>query len=75
MTVDYNSLLGVKGMKFIYVMSKEDAEKMAVLGYALLKKASECDVYIFKNRDSANFSMDDLCDAEIQFVSSDILTF
>ena len=62
-------------MKFIYVMSQDNADKMSALGYKLLKKASERDVYIFQNKDVRNFALDELDSAGIQFVSTDILTF
>lgn len=62
-------------MSFIYVMTERDADQMLQLGYKLLKKAPDMNVYIFQNKDVTNFALDELCVAEVQFVTSDVLTF
>lgn len=63
-------------MQFVYVMSQEDKEKMIAMGYSLLKKHPENNVWVFKNYDVVGFSDDDrLVNADISFVLSDVLRF
>ena len=63
-------------MQFVYVMCQEDKEKMIAMGYSLLKKHPENNVWVFKNYDVVDFSDDDrLVNADISFVLSDVLRF
>lgn len=63
-------------MHFVYVMSQKDKEKMLEMGYTLLKKHPENNVWVFKNQDTIDFCNDDrLIAADISFVLSDVLRF
>ena len=63
-------------MKFIYVMSTSDMEKMLALGYRLIKSDERGGVYVFSNKESATFSdEDELEKAGIRHVLSDVITF
>lgn len=63
-------------MQFVYVMSKEDKDKMEDLGYVLIKEDKNNHIWVFKNKDVATFSSEDeISNAGISFVLSDMLTF
>ena len=63
-------------MKFVYVMSETDKEKMEALGYKFVKGDDRNGVYIFSNKDTATFSdSDELEKAGIRHVNTDVITF
>lgn len=63
-------------MKFIYVMSNEDKDKLINMGYNLLKEDANNNLYVFQNKDVTTFACEDELDAaEIRFVLTNILTF
>ena len=63
-------------MKFIYVMSEEDKEKMLALGYRFVKSDDRNGVHVFSNKDTALFSdSDELEKAGIRHVDTDIIVF
>mgnify|MGYP006384291485 CR=1 FL=1 len=63
-------------MCFVYVMSKEDRNKMIAMGYSLIKEDERNNVWIFKNKDVSTFaSEDEITEAGVSFVLSDMLTF
>ena len=57
--------------KFIYVFTKEDAEKMLTMHYELLHADMSANKYVFLNKDQLDFSEHN----DIRFVLSDVLTF
>ena len=63
-------------MHFVYVMSRTDKAKMEDLGYELIKEDANNLVWVFKNKDVISFSdEDEMAQAGISFVLSDVLTF
>lgn len=63
-------------MQFVYVMRKEDKDKMEELGYTLIKEDRNNHIWVFKNKDVTTFSSEDeISSAGISFVLSDMLTF
>lgn len=63
-------------MHFIYVMSAIDKDKMLDLGYSLIKGSEKGHIWVFKNKDVSTFaSEDEVANAGISFVLSDVLTF
>ena len=57
-------------MRFIYVMSANDKEKLEKLGYNLLKADEVNSVYVFENKVELNFSVGDM-----PHILSNTLTF
>ena len=63
-------------MRFVYVMSQEDKDKMISLGYSLISKHPENNVWVFQNHDIVEFYNDNrLSEANVSFVLSDVLRF
>ncbi len=63
-------------MRFIYVMSETDKDKLVSLGYSLLKEDKRNHVWVFQNKDTITFACEDeISSAGIRFVLSDTLTF
>ena len=63
-------------MRFIYVMSKEDMDKMTAMGYSMIKEDRRNHIWVFENKDIATFACEDeISKAGISFVLSDMLTF
>ncbi len=63
-------------MRFVYVMSKTDKDKMIAMGYALIKEDKNNHIWVFENRDVTSFaSEDEITKAGVSFVLSDMLTF
>lgn len=58
-------------MKFIYVFSQDDKEKLITAGYNLLKADTQNDIYTFEANEKLNFALNSL----VEFVESDKLTF
>ena len=58
-------------MKFIYVFSQDDKEKLITAGYNLLKADTQNDIYTFEANEKLNFVLNSL----VEFVESDKLTF
>ena len=63
-------------MRFIYVMKKEDKDKMVEMGYLLIKEDKRNLIWVFENKDVTTFaSEDEITNAGVSFVLSDTLTF
>ena len=63
-------------MRFIYVMSEEDRNKLSALGYSQLKQDAANHVWIFQTKDTVSFAEENEIDrAGISYVLSDVLTF
>lgn len=63
-------------MKFIYVMRTEDRDKMADLGYHLIKGDDRNSIWVFDNDNRIDFSSEsEVSKAGIPYVLSDVLTF
>ncbi len=63
-------------MRFVYVMKKEDKDKMVAMGYSLIKEDKQNNLWVFENKDVTTFaSEDEITNAGISFVLSDMLTF
>lgn len=63
-------------MKFVYVMSEADREKLISMGYAQLKEDPRNHVWVFQAKDTLSFAEENEIDrAGIQYVLSDVLTF
>lgn len=63
-------------MRFIYVMSKKDRDKMISMGYSLIKEDARNHVWVFDNKDVTKFSSgEEISNAGVSFVLSDMLTF
>lgn len=63
-------------MRFIYVMSQADKDKMIAMGYALLKEDKRNHIWVFENKDVNTFAYDEeITCAGVSFVASDMLTF
>lgn len=63
-------------MRFVYVMKKEDKDKMVAMGYSLIKEDKRNHIWVFENEDVATFaSEDEITNAGVSFVLSDMLTF
>jgi hypothetical protein len=56
-------------MKFIYVFTKDAADKLAANGYKLLKADEKNSVFTFENKSEIKFSLD------VSYIFSDTLTF
>lgn len=67
---------GMCGMHFIYVMSEQDKDKMIALGYTLMKEDIRNFIWVFQNKDSEKFAInDEMSKAGIHFIPSNTLTF
>lgn len=63
-------------MRFVYVMKKEDKDKMVAMGYSLIKEDKRNNIWVFENKDVTTFaSEDEITNAGVSFVLSDMLTF
>lgn len=63
-------------MRFVYVMKKEDRDKMAAMGYPLIKEDRRNHIWVFENKDVTTFaSEDEITNAGVTFILSDMLTF
>lgn len=63
-------------MKFIYVATKEDKDRMLAMGYSMLKEDLRNNMWIFSSMgDSPLFSINRLTDSGIRFSLSNTLTF
>ena len=63
-------------MRFVYVMKKEDKDKMVAMGYSLIKEDKRNNIWVFENKDVITFaSEDEITSAGVSFVLSDMLTF
>ena len=63
-------------MRFVYVMKKEDKDKMVAMGYSLIKEDKQNNLWVFENKDVTTFaSEDEITNAGVSFVLSDMLTF
>lgn len=63
-------------MRFIYVKSESDKEKMLSLGYSLIKGNGQNGIYVFLNKNVKTFDNDsEITNAGIQFALSNTLTF
>lgn len=63
-------------MRFVYVMSEKDKDKMLEMGFFLIRQDSRNHIWVFKNKDVTSFSdVDEVSDAGINFVLSDTLMF
>lgn len=63
-------------MRFIYVMSETDRDKLVELGYFLIREDTRNMVWVFKSKDSMSFSSEhELEQANVRFVLSDTLMF
>lgn len=63
-------------MHFVYVMKREDKDKMIAMGYSLIKEDKRNHIWVFENKDVTTFtSEDEIADAGVAFVLSDMLTF
>lgn len=58
-------------MKFVYVFSEDDKQKLIDAGFQLLKADTKNEIYTFKANDNLNFALNDVT----EFVESDKLTF
>lgn len=57
-------------VKFIYVFSENDCEKLLELGYKLLKLDDKNSIYVFANDADLHFAL-----GEDDYILSDVLTF
>ncbi len=63
-------------MRFIYVKSDADKEKMLKLGYSLIKKCGQSGIWVFLNKDAKTFDHNkEIDNSGIQYVLSSTLTF
>lgn len=63
-------------MRFVYVMSEEDKNKMTAMGYALIKEDKRNHIWVFENKDVMSFAYEDeIANVGVNFVLSDMLTF
>lgn len=63
-------------MRFVYVMKKEDKDQMVAMGYSLIKEDKRNHIWVFENKDVTTFaSEDEITNAGVSFVLSDMLTF
>ena len=63
-------------MRFIYIKSQSDKEKMLELGYTLIKEDTHNGIWVFLNKDVEIFDHDvEIKKAGIQFTLSSTLTF
>lgn len=63
-------------MRFVYVMSEKDKDKMLEMGFFLIRQDPRNHIWVFKNKDVTSFSdVDEVSDAGINFVLSDTLMF
>ena len=63
-------------MRFVYVMSEKDKDKMLAMGYSFIKEDKRNNIWVFENKDVTTFaSEDEIANAGIAFVLSDMLTF
>lgn len=58
--------------KFIYVFSKEKAEQLKEIGFALVKEDADKGIYVFENPESAT---EKICFSNNDFVLSNMLIF
>ena len=57
-------------MKFIYVFSAEDRDKLVKAGFALLKEDINNSIYVFSKNHSLTFTL-----VDVSYVETDMLTF
>lgn len=57
-------------MKFIYVFSTEDRDKLVKAGLTLLKEDTNNSIYVFGKNNSLTFAL-----ADVSYVETDTLTF
>lgn len=63
-------------MRFVYVMTEDDKDKMLEMGYSLMKEDKRNHIWVFENKDMMTFDREDeIANAGIAFVLSDMLTF
>lgn len=63
-------------MRFVYVMTADDRDKMLEMGYSLMKEDKRNHIWVFENKDVMTFDHEDkIAGAGIAFVLSDMLTF
>lgn len=63
-------------MRFIYVKSEQDKDKLLALGYVLMKKDDRNNVWVFQNKDVKTFDHNgEIEKSGIRFVLSNTLTF
>lgn len=64
-------------MRFVYVVNALDRDILLGLGYRLVKEDPGSNLWIFKNKDTAEFSSEDYLKRSgvSTFVMSDTLTF
>lgn len=68
-----NNKKRVKGdddLRFIYVMTQNDKDKLEKMGYNLLKSDAENSIFVFENKHELCFDLND-----VQHILSNILTF
>lgn len=56
--------------KFVYVFAEDARDKLISLGYNLVKADCRQNIYVFENKQTFTFSLN-----EMEFVLSDTLTF
>ena len=56
--------------KFIYVLSKEDRDKLLELGYTLFKSDEKNDVFVFINEERLAFQ-----NTDVRYVLQDTIVF
>lgn len=66
-----DGIKGVDDLRFIYVMTSKDKDKLKSLGYNLLKADEKNSIYVFENKINLNFELG----STMQYVLSDTLTF
>ena len=57
-------------MKFIYVFSLDEKNKLQNAGFTLLKEDTNNSIYVFGMNNSLNFAL-----ADVSYVETDTLTF
>lgn len=63
-------------MRFVYVMSKEDKEKMLQMGFFMIREDRKNNIWVFKNKDVTSFDAgNEVEKAGIKHVLSDTLMF
>lgn len=63
-------------MRFIYVKSEQDRDRMLTLGYALLKEDKRNHIWVFQNKNGITFDSDGKLDnVGSKIVLSNTLTF
>lgn len=63
-------------MRFVYVKSEQDRDRMLALGYALVKEDKRNHIWVFQNKNDVAFDSDGKLDnVGVKFVLSNTLTF